>query len=424
MLRRFIADRKGGVAPFLAISIVPLAGLIGAAVDYSRAASTRTALQTALDSTALMLSKEAATVSGEQLGASMNAYFNAVFNRPEAQNVALAHEFASPQQGSFSLKLTASATVATVFTALLGKSQIDIAATSEVLWGIKKLNLALALDNTGSMSWSGKMTALKQASHNLLDTLQAAAKQPGDVLVSIVPFAVDVNVGAGNVNADWIDWQYWDAANGTCSKSWYSSKASCTANGGQWTPKSHSVWNGCVMDRDQNNDVLATAPVSGATATMFPAHQASSCPKPLMPLTSDWSALHAKIDAMTASGNTNVTIGLSLAWQTLAPNGPFSAPALSPDLDKVIILLTDGQNTQNRWSSSQSSIDARTQKACDNIKAANIRIYTVRVIEGNATLLKNCATKPDMFYDVDEAVQLNSVFSSIAQNLANLRIAK
>ena len=48
----------------------------------------------------------------------------------------------------------------------------------------------------------------------------------------------------------------------------------------------------------------------------------------------------------------------------------------------------------------------------------------VRVINGNATLLKNCATKPDMYYDVDEASELNGVFSSIAQNLANLRIAK
>ena len=48
----------------------------------------------------------------------------------------------------------------------------------------------------------------------------------------------------------------------------------------------------------------------------------------------------------------------------------------------------------------------------------------MRVIDGNGTLLKNCATKPSMYYDVDQAVALNSVFSSIAQNLANLRIAK
>jgi hypothetical protein len=113
-----------------------------------------------------------------------------------------------------------------------------------------------------------------------------------------------------------------------------------------------------------------------------------------------------------------------MAWQTLAPVAPFNAPSPAPDLDKVIILLTDGQNTENRWTKSTSSIDARTQKVCDNAKAENIRVYTVRVIDGNATLLKNCATKPDMYFNVQEAGQLNSVFSSIAQNLANLRIAK
>ena len=138
----------------------------------------------------------------------------------------------------------------------------------------------------------------------------------------------------------------------------------------------------------------------------------------------DWTALNNKIDAMTPAGNTNVTIGLQMAWQTLSPGAPFNAPAATTDLDKVIILLTDGENTQNRWTTSASSIDARTQKACDNAKAANIRIYTVRVINGDAALLKGCATKPDMYYDVQQADQLNGVFSSIAQNLANLRITK
>jgi Mg-chelatase subunit ChlD len=144
----------------------------------------------------------------------------------------------------------------------------------------------------------------------------------------------------------------------------------------------------------------------------------------MMPLSYDWTALNAKIDEMNPAGNTNVTIGLAWGWQTLASNAPFNAPSPAPDLDKVIVLLTDGNNTQNRWSSSSSSIDTRTQKACDNIKAQNIRLYTVRVINGDATLLKNCATKPDMYYDVDAANELDMVFSSIAQNLANLRIVK
>ena len=103
---------------------------------------------------------------------------------------------------------------------------------------------------------------------------------------------------------------------------------------------------------------------------------------------------------------------------------PFNAPAPAPDLDKVIVILTDGDNTQNRWSSTQSVIDARTEKVCANAKAANVKIYTIRVIDGNQTLLKNCATKPDMYFEVTQASQLNGVFGAIAQSLANLRIAK
>jgi hypothetical protein len=115
---------------------------------------------------------------------------------------------------------------------------------------------------------------------------------------------------------------------------------------------------------------------------------------------------------------------MAWAWQSLSPVEPMNAPASAPDLDKVIVLLTDGENTQNRFTTSRSSIDSRTEKVCANAKAENVKVYTVRVINGNATLLRNCATKPDWFYDVDEAWQLNSVFASIAQNLANLRIAK
>jgi Flp pilus assembly protein TadG len=422
---RILQDRKGGVAPLLALAIIPIVGAVGAAVDYSRANLVRTAMQNALDSSALMLSKDALTLSSGQLDQKASSYFNAMFHRPEASNVQVTQQLSTPVQGTFNLKITGTATVSTMFWRVLGQDQINVTATGEVTWGIKKLNLALALDNTGSMSSSNKMTELKTAAHSLLTTLKGAEKVPGDIKVSIVPFAVDVNVGTANVNADWIDWTDWEANNGTCSKSSYSSSQSnCTSHSGVWTPKNHNQWNGCVMDRDQNNDVLNTATTSGSPATKYRANQATACPASMMTLSYDWTALNSKIDAMTPTGNTNVTIGLQMAWQTLSPVAPFSAPAPAPDLDKVLIVLTDGTNTQNRWTSSSTAIDARTQKACDNAKADNIRIYTIRVIDGNATLLKGCASKPDMYYEVQQAAQLNSVFGSIAQNLANLRIAK
>jgi Mg-chelatase subunit ChlD len=389
-------------------------------------------MQGALDASALMLSKDAESLSADALSQKSSEYFNAQFIRPEANGVQVSQQFSSPQQGSFALKLTASGSINTLFTRLLGQSQIEFSASSEVLWGIKKLNLALVLDNTGSMGSSNKMTNLKIAAHNLLTTLKNAAKTPGDIKVAIVPFATDVNVGTGNYQASWIYWddtaksdnESWDANNGTCSKTSYKKRSTCKSNGGTWTPNNHTTWNGCVWDRDQNNDVANTVPLFGAPATLFRAHQASACSASMMPLSEDWTALNAKIDDMTPTGYTNVTIGMAWGYQLLSPVEPFNAPSPAPDLDKVVVILTDGTNTQNRWTSSATAIDARTQKACDNIKAADIKVYTVRVIDGNASLLQGCASKLSMYYDVQDANQLNNVFSSIAQNLANLRIAK
>src|SRR3954451_1722180 len=191
----FFADRRGGVAPIFALGLVPVIGLVGAAVDYSRANAARTALQATLDATALILSRDAATMTPDQISAKATSYFNAQFNRSETANVVVTATLASPQAGSFTLNVTASGNVPATFTKLLGQDQINISSSADVKWGIKKLEVALALDNTGSMAQNQKLVQLKAAAHNLLTTLQAAAKQPGDVKVAIVPFDTSVNVG-------------------------------------------------------------------------------------------------------------------------------------------------------------------------------------------------------------------------------------
>jgi Mg-chelatase subunit ChlD len=427
LLRHFLGDIKGGVAPLLALSVIPIVGAVTAAIDYNRANVARTSMQVALDSAALMLAKEAKDLAyggGGDVNAKANSYFKAMFNNTQAKDVEINATLTNPQPGSYVLNINASAHVPLKFTSILGSSDIDIAASAEAVWGIHKLNLALALDNTGSMASSGKMDALKTAAHNLLSTLENTDHQPGDIKVSIVPFATDVNVGTDKVDANWIDWTEWEAANGSCSSSRYRSQSSCTSRGYTWTPAAHSAWNGCVYDRDQSNDIGNAATVAGTPAVMYRAHQADNCPAAMIALSEDWTALNARIDAMTPAGNTNVTIGMQAAWQTLTAAAPFDAPAKAPDLDRAIVVLTDGENTENRWTSSSTSIDSRTQKVCENAKADNIKVYTVRVIDGNATLLKGCATKTSMYYDVDQASELNAVFSAIAQNLANLRLTK
>jgi von Willebrand factor type A domain len=96
----------------------------------------------------------------------------------------------------------------------------------------------------------------------------------------------------------------------------------------------------------------------------------------------------------------------------------------SKTIDKYIIFLTDGLNTQNRWTTKPADIDARTKLVCDNIKKAGIKIYTIRVMEGNQTLLQNCASNAAMYYNVTQASQLQPVFTQIAQSLYQLRISK
>jgi uncharacterized protein YegL len=278
------------------------------------------------------------------------------------------------------------------------------------------------LDVTGSMSSSGKMTALKTATHNLLDQLKAVAKVDGDVYVAIIPFSKDVNVGAANYNASWIEWSDWDAANGTCSKSGYNSKNSCTNNGGVWTPKNHNTWNGCVTDRDQNFDTLNSPPIAGGT--LFPAEQYSSCPTSIVPLSYDWTALHNKIDAMAPAGNTNQGIGIAWGWQSLSQTAPLNAPSLDPNYtyQQVIILLSDGLNTQNRWYNSANPIDTRQQITCTNAKAAGIVIYSVLVMSGDSSVLQNCASDPSKYFALTDANQMITTFQMIGTSLTKLHI--
>ena len=146
-----------------------------------------------------------------------------------------------------------------------------------------------------------------------------------------------------------------------------------------------------------------------------------------MGLSNDWTKLNAKIDAMTPVGNTNQAIGLQVGWQTLTAS-PFTVPAVDPDYkyQTVIILLTDGLNTEDRWYTSQSSIDTRQQKTCDNIKAASITLYTVQVNTGGdatSTMLQNCASDSSKFFLLTTAGQIVTTFGQIGTSLSKLRLA-
>jgi Flp pilus assembly protein TadG len=532
-LSAFRVAQAGNVAITFAFASLPIIGFVGAAVDYSRANSVKAAMQTALDSTALMLAKEAASDTEDQLKTNATKYFTALFTRQEAKDVDVQVSYGTT--GGSNIQIQATAALDAQFVRVLGYDTFHLRATSTAKWGITRLRVALVLDNTGSMSSDGKMTALQAATKSLIDQLHGAVTTDGDVYVSIIPFAKDVNLGNSNSAADWIYWgtapgdnnvnnpglpiqdattsdnTSWNATRGSCSSgSWstrstcfanvgtcsvagyttqdsctssgmcsnggyssestctshgtcsnpsYTKKSSCQSHGGTWTvntwtsyngvwtvtgtwkPRTHNAtnWNGCVMDRGNwddpdttyNFDTNAEAPdpVTPRWSSLYPAEQYGSCPKAVKGLSYEWDNMKTLVDSMTPNGNTNQAIGLQVGWMSLVGGGPFTVPDMDPAFkyQQVIILLTDGLNTQDRWYSAATDIDARQQITCDNVKAAKVDLYTIQVNTGGdptSTLLQNCASDPAKFYLLTSADQITATFQTIGTNLTKLRVAQ
>ena len=448
--KNFRAARDGNVALTFALAVVPVIGMVGAAVDYSRANSVQADLQAALDSTALMLSKEAATVNSTQLQTDTTSFFNALFNRPGTQNITIGATYSTT--GGSQVVVNGSAGVPTDFVGILGLNSITVTGSSTAKWGSSRLRVALVLDNTGSMADNGKITALKTATNKLLMQLNTAATTNGDVYVSIVPFANDVNIGSSNYAQSYIDWTDWNAANSYCSNSHCSTQSSCQSAHNTWVVPNHNTWNSCVTDRGAplstgatgpssgNYDETITAPVTGNAATLFPADQnsGSTCTQAILGLNYNWSAMTSLVNSMQPGGSTNQPIGIVWGWQTLVGGGPFTSPVMDPNYtySQVIILLSDGLNTEDRWygngSSTSTQVDSRMVDSngngtCANIKAAGITIYTIQVDtsgDPTSTLLQNCASDSSKFFMLTSANQIVSTFNQIGTNLSNLYVAK
>src|SRR5262245_56194078 len=179
-VRRFIdrwsrlrTDKRANVTVTFALATIPMVGFVGAAVDYSHANSVKASMQMALDSTALMLSKTAATLSENDLQTKASDYFKALLTPGDATNHTITVTYTPTGGSQGSVKATTS--VKTNFMGLMGFSSLPVSASSLIKWGNTKLRVALVLDTTGSMASAGKMTAMQTATKNLLTQLQNAA---------------------------------------------------------------------------------------------------------------------------------------------------------------------------------------------------------------------------------------------------------
>src|SRR3569833_75764 len=220
--RRFSRSSRGNVAMIFAIAIVPLVLGAAAGLDFARAMLVRQQMSAALDAAALAVgsSKGLNQTTAQDLA---QKYFNANFTVDTADyGVPVVAIPANGYNSTGSVQLTATDTMPTVLMKLAGIPTLALSTSSTVVWGQTKLWVALVLDNSGSMnqgdSGGSKIDALQDAitssSYGLLNTLQNAAANAGDVKVGLVPFTNDVNPGTG-ICSGCIDWTNWNAQDTT-----------------------------------------------------------------------------------------------------------------------------------------------------------------------------------------------------------------
>lgn len=194
MLKRFLHDRRGGVAVMAALSIVPVIGLAGAAVDYNRASVGRETLQTLLDNAAL------AAVARESL-LTRKTYAESFVEERKTQLPAgatlvdvTADNVVDPTTGAQRLRVTARARQATSFMGLVGVEEIEYEVVTEAVLSGRHTEVVMVVDVTGSMKGQ-KIRALREAAEDFVTTLLANDAARERIRVAIVPYSSAVNIG-------------------------------------------------------------------------------------------------------------------------------------------------------------------------------------------------------------------------------------
>ena len=98
-------------------------------------------MQSAVDATALMLSKEAANLTTAEIASKATSYFNALFNRTDVNNVSITPTYTTT--GGSQVVITATGTMPTTILKAIGFANLNIDVASTVKWGNTRLRVAL-----------------------------------------------------------------------------------------------------------------------------------------------------------------------------------------------------------------------------------------------------------------------------------------
>jgi Flp pilus assembly protein TadG len=508
VLHRFGREQGGNFASIFALSLMPMLALGGFGIDYGTNLAVQAKAQNAVDATILTLGKLQTSVTDDELQRKADLQVRSLLIDSRVQSMAV-----TAKRDVDTIRVQLTGTTPTTLTKIMGFRSLPLRVSGTVKRGTGNLEVALVLDNTGSMK-GAKLTNLKAAANDLVGSMFAEVDpaKPNSLKMAVVPFSMTVNVGSAYAKSAWMDTD----AKSSIHKEVFAVK-DATANRFTLFGNMKVNWAGCVESRPYPYDVREAPPTIATPDTLYVPFFApdesdqdndrvndymndypsgtwnqssndrtrqsqiakyaknsinvsasstqagtgyrygpnSGCEiQPITRLTATKVTVTDAINAMTIIGDTNIAMGLLWGWHVLSPNAPFSDGVAYTDekTQKFAILMTDGANqtataasdnrsyysgigfvwanrlgtTSNDMAARTAAMDARTAELCTNMKAAGIQIYTVRVevSQGTSDLLKNCASSPTMFYDVQNSANLTEVFRSIGSSINELRIYK
>lgn len=516
--RSFQGDERGVVAVIFAITFAGIFLMAAIAIDFGRTETEMVRVQNAVDSAALAASHRLGLPDQDTVGPQRaDAYFKA--NMAKHPNVGVL-ENVKLDADAGQVSAEAKGTLLTSLLKAAGIHELSFRANSRIKRGKGTVEVALVLDNSGSMAGT-YISDLRTAAQNLVNVVFTGAEGTEKVKVGVVPFAGSVNVGTVNANASWMD-------TAGLSPAHFENFAE---------PKTRfdllqqmgASWGGCVEVRPSPHDVTDSVPTEKTPASLFVPmfnpdepddanatgnsygnsylpDYGGSCPAPpptcqeykkngnckswsqppvlmpeeaqsrvckyqgatisgsgpnylcdslpILPLTNDKTSVISLIQSLQAKGGTNILEGLMWGWRVLSPEPPFTEGKTydDPDNDKFLIVMTDGENWhQARSNHNKSSYHSfgyasngrlgttyttsalvaemakKTLAACENAKAAGIKVYTIafRLESDSPTraMLASCASGANEAYVASSGQILIQAFESIGREIAKLRVA-
>ncbi len=198
-LVEFERSRNGAVSVLFGLSVVAVVGFLGLATDAGRGYIAKARLGQALDAAALAGGK---VIHLPYRDAEIQKYFEANFPGDYMGSVLVDFDI-DVGEGNEQLTISATAKVPTTFLRVLHIDDMKISARSVVKRSVRGLELALIMDNTGSMRGGNKISTMKAAATDLVNILYGEKEQINNFWIGLVPFVATVNVGPQH--DDWVE---------------------------------------------------------------------------------------------------------------------------------------------------------------------------------------------------------------------------